>query len=351
MNNLFFALRNRFLTFFFLAAFSSYAFCSNIYYHAGCSILDEKRKLIRQYAGTYCAFLPDGSLLQYLLGQKKLSRLDRNGLEVWHRNLMVHHQIKVTKDMESVYTLTAEVINSDLCKVRHDILEILDLKTGTTKFKWHVKNHISEFSQNSGYFTTYFARWGGGNFGDYNCEVTHVNSIDEIAENSLSKKIDAFSEGNFIVNLQGLQHVIIMDKKLKSVLWKFFMGMDHDAHDVQVLSSGEILSYNNRGNFLKNGILLKTLNPETKLVTWQFPEVIQKQFIGPSNGGVQMINNKVLFNANSQELGGLVHMIDKRTGHEIWNYAFEQQNEAGVPFILQEVKQENLTQFLNLNKL
>ncbi|MGZ3726930.1 MAG: hypothetical protein ACXWQQ_14090 [Pseudobdellovibrio sp.] len=224
------------------------------YFLADCSVYNSKIELLYQHPGTTCDIAEDGSLLSTDFNDQTLKLFDKNDNLIWQSTEDVHHDIKFSKDQKSFLALSSDYMEFENETVRSDCFSKRDLNNKIL-FQWCLKDHLSElqkmgfdFKKEVNYTVLHDNRQPHKN------EISHANSIYEIEDNAMASQNQAFQKGNFIVNIYGSSHaLIIVDKEMKNILWadnlkKFNVKNEIynlSSHDDQVLPNGNILSYAN----------------------------------------------------------------------------------------------------------
>lgn len=237
-------LLNLFKIFFLLSVLSSSISLADDVVQVSCKIFDKAGNQLYKWLDTeeLCLFLPDGGVIsQTQLGMK---RFDNKNKILWSQVGYFHHRLVLSKDGKRIFTLSAKAHNFLGKKIRTDTAVAIDFNTGKILSEFDIFDHFFELATEEQF---HFRRASYQNsFFNYDFETTHANSIYELPPNPLSKKNPAFREGNLLINPGVVNIYFIVDKNLKSILWKKPYGkFIRSNHDVQLNSRGELVVYAN----------------------------------------------------------------------------------------------------------
>lgn len=184
---------------------------------------------------------------------------------------------------------------------------------------------------------------------DVSTEFSHANSFYQIGENILGQKDSRFAKGNYLINVNGLGLIIIVDQKFKIILW---IGLQKSIalHDVQMLPDGFFLVYD---NYTSRDKIPHTTLAKMHPLTGEYQVLYRANpvtsFFSPKCGGVQILpNNHLLFSDITD--GGYAREVDEN-GKEVWKQAHVRINTATQkPDLFQQVKRQDFSEFLKNNK-
>jgi hypothetical protein len=341
----------KFLLFSFLASASQV-------YISGCTVFDSKFDEIHRFPGQYCVFLNNGNYLSSLPSEGDASLINPHGNVLWKKKLYAHHQLKQDSD-GNFLLMTSEIVKYQNKDCRSDNLVIVG-QDGKTLKEWKFFDHSEEIrkllSSNSPMAQSWLwiGSWFNDSFPSVKCEVSHINSIYEIPENAMSKQLGAFKKGNYIVN-SSYGFVLILSRDFKKILWfKEYPGFFPASrlHDVQVLSSGNILAYVNKVD-MKRESYLAEYNPVTGDAVWKYGGNPAQHFFSGYSGGVQILGNGTLlfsdlsdYDAGEKFIGAKIKVIN-RSGELLINKPYLIR---GFNYAPQEIKEINIDDFLKNNK-
>lgn len=308
----------------------------------GCEIIGMEKQVLRKYPGEICHFDNDGFVLS---GQDtKIVLYDTAGDVRWSKPLKSHHQINHTLDNRNFLVIASRTVEDG---ARTDILYVVNRDGEFVKSFDLYENRALFVSK---YWKDAVDRrfpliWTPKRFPDVKWELTHVNSFYEIPEvpAALTKKLPAFQRGNFIVNDISLMLTFVLSQDLKIIMWQQHLTTETGTmlHDVQVLTNGHLLYYDN-GTPKKPQSALVEFDLETAKTAWEYYPHDRKKFYSARWGGVQLLaNGNVLF--SDIRNGRRSSEIDRK-GREVWSM------ESPPKIYLQQVKRQDFTEFLAGNK-
>lgn len=343
---------------------------ASVNYVIDCKIHNDKLEFVKNLQGKLCVFLEDGSFIRAPYGfEKKLSRISAYGEELWRRDILTHHQINLSLDKKNLLVLSQEDKDFEWCKLRQDVVLVLDIETGKTLKRMEIPRKLNDFFDK--YRQARLIKdltYSPG----ANCEISHFNSFYEIPDNPSGLRIDAFKKGNYIANSAG-EAFFILDKNLKKIIWHDDIRENvlGSVHDAQVLRSGKVLFYNNSGrrNFRKQ-TTMDLYDPITKKVITIFPHklIVPKKIIrfagikieieekptldfAPWLGGVQVVPGGLLFSMYTVDRGGFA-VFSNYKGEPVWEkFPLQKSIKTNLPDGFQQIKQFDLAKFLEKNKL
>ena len=315
-----------------------------------CSIYGMDQRLLRQFRGGLCAFLPDGRVAYY--NRQGLTMDDPTGKLLWHRDWVISHQLNLDRSNTHLLTLARDFAPFGENWPESDTALVVDLQ-GNVVHSFNLAEHWKELEA--------LTPWQNRRKWQFEqdrspkwAEFEHANSIYEIPENDLGAVNPAFRAGNYIINALGLDIVFVVDHEMKHLLWgSSLAAIDAiEAHDVQVLPNGHLLYYRNEGpgyagdfhdHDCCSSLVEFDLTKEAPVWTWSgAPEL----FYSPVMGGVQILDNgNVLFNHGGI---GIAREIT-RAGEVVWSMRnFNARMFWPLPY--QQIKRYDLSSFLEHNR-
>jgi hypothetical protein len=244
---------------------------------SGCKIYDTHGIQIRSYPGNYCEFFDSGFLLQ---AGSELILFNEEMNQIWKKPLHFHHQINRSRSGLAILGLSSEVLSQGAKKIRSDSLYVLDIGGNLIQkiVPFAAKTHYSLFNWDT-------IPKGVG------FENSHINTFREIPPNF--SPIPAFQAGNYLFMDTFSRQLFILDHSLTKIIWSFpLAAIKIDlAHDAQVLSSGNILLFENH-HICPDGPCSRIVefDPSTRKVRWSFGAPLF-HFFHPTNAGVEQLDN------------------------------------------------------------
>jgi hypothetical protein len=317
-----------------------------------CSIYNQNGELLQRFPGALCVFLPDGSYVSAHHADHSLMRVSRDGLPLWRQTVQVHHQMNLDASGKRLLLLTSSVHRHLGKKMRFDAVEMRDLD-GKLLARFDSFDQREHLLKLSGKPRDFFWRDDSGTLPGVHYEFSHANSIYEISENAAAATIPAFAKGGFILNVNALGLVVILDRDLKKILWSLKRQPNHSGvsnwHDVQVTAAGRLLIYDNYAfdPLEKTGFHSAIVEYDPLKNTYQ--TLYQKPGFAAENfGGVQRVGDHLLISDMSE--GGKAFELDK-SGRVLWSMNYPVINpQTGKPHSFQQIKRTDLSGFLGHNR-
>lgn len=274
--------------------------------------------------GRLCDYSDDGKVLSSYPNANIIKMIDRNDELLWTSYENAHHDLKFTNDQKAILLITSELIEFQNKKVRSDCFSKRDLNNKIIH-QWCLSDNLKNLEKlGFKFYPNKGDPFAINELINTEYEISHANSIYEIKKNDLSDKIEAFQEGNFLVNIFTPTYaLLILDKDLKNILWskdlsdlKYgFNRLKINTHDSQITSDGKILTFANFSKiqyfsiiddfFIRNdkpwldfkthSSLIK-LDPVSDSIDWVYEATPPHNFISEFLGSVtQLKNNNYLF--------------------------------------------------------
>ncbi len=323
-----------------------------------CQIIDFQGKLLKKFGGGHCIYLDDGSVLSS--SQSFLKKISPDEKLLWGKRLNSHHTIRLFGD-KNFLLLTSSVHLYEGELLRFDRISLFDFDGNEVNF-FDFFDHAKELLERASDLTKPYR---GATFPTFQSiqddmteaeklnfkpvyhEFSHANSIYEIPDNKIYKKMKAFKKGNFIVSVNGLGLVFILSGDFKKILWSLpYSGMNVGGglHDIQIdLSRSKLLFYNN--NYKSDSSSIEKFDPITKKKSVIFFGTKDFVFYGESQGSVQELGDgSYLVSQFNKSLGSKVFIVKDKV--VTWHLVPTQEGLVGRPLDgLQEVKKLNLESF------
>ncbi len=156
-------------------------------------------------------------------------------------------------------------------------------------------------------------------------DLFHGNSVEWMTSEELAKRDPIYSLDNVLVSSRNQDSIFIINWKSKQVVWAWGQGIVQAQHDAQVLSSGNIIMFDNgpeRG--FSRAI---EINPSTREIVWEYKPDDPKFLHSLSRGSVQRLAN------GNTLIGDSDHgrAIEVTPGGEIvWEFICPHKNVAGT---------------------
>lgn len=291
----------------------------------GCVVLNWDGTREKVLPGSFCQFFEDGSFLSGT--DQGLKYISKDKEVKWEFKSHLHHQVNLSTDLKRILVMSSQYEKIDF---RVDKLIVLN-REGEVLFTQSARSLMQQVNAKA-----YHEK-----------EMTHFNSFYEIPE-IVGKVPSYIKKGNFIANSNNVG-VFILTPDLKKVLhfFKIPTSQDHQIHDVQVLSSGKMIYFNNIHKNPEEGLSFSTIEEmdlNSGKVDFEFRANPASTFFSRYCGGVQKIDEDT-FLFSHMLTGTYVYSISKK---KMTNYIYKTHIEDfGRFFPSQQVKAVDLNAFLS----
>lgn len=325
------------------------------HYILGCTIIDKEGRVLRQYRGGECIFLPNGYVAS--IRRMDLRFFNAKMRLMWKKRIEPHHQINSSLDNKHLLVINTRshffpYSRPPSQNVYFDRFSIYDRKGNEVKYfdmyeSWQEVAALTPvpFSPNQ--------RIAHGD--QVRFEFSHSNSFYEIPENTAASKNHAFDEGNYIINERFRGLILVLDKELKKILWSVrYEDLEpgwKGAHDVQMQRNGKIILFDNL-SFLfsdeKDFSTITELDPLTLKKKILFRAPSPTSFFSKFHGGVQRLSDGGLLITDSA-LNGVFEVNE--WGKKGWSfYQPILHPKTGKPRGFWRARRQDLTSFLENNQ-
>lgn len=295
-----------------------------------CNIFSLEGELKKSFPGQFCQFFDDGT---YLSAESNMKLLDSRNEVKWQIDGPFHHQVNLSNDKKRILAL-ASLYEPKGKELRYDRFLVLDLDGKIL----HEQNSLELLKLIKLKYQ----------YSDQ--EVSHFNSFYEIPEIT-NKKVPSFIKaGNYILNSYRLG-VFVLSPDLSKVLFHKMLDQseEHQIHDVQILTNGNLIYFNNvTKNKMNNNDYssIQEINLNNFKVEFEYTAKPKQMFFSRHCGGVQVLDEDTLL--FSHMLTG-TYIYSKQSNSVITNiYQTHFVNKRFYPS--QQVKAVNLKRFLSFWK-
>ncbi len=313
-----------------------------------CSIFNNSGELLWDLNNAWCAFFSDGSLVA--ASRNEVRYLNKNMSVEWTKKTPIHHQLNLSENKSEILVMTTEYHRFRNKMVAFDRLEVLDRQGKLIKYFSFYENRsaLLDLVKAQKDVPLWAVDEKRRRRKDVAWEFSHANSFYEMGPNKASIKNKVFNAGNYLVNSNLLNLILVLDKDLKKILWSVEhsqpVGGENNLHDVQMQTNGKFLVYANRGTVKKYSTIdeIDPLTLEQKVIYKENPP---ERFFATVCGGVQRINTNQLLISDVTN-GPWSYLIDlSQKGKKVWSfqYKFKQKAKNGT---IQQIKRYDLSEFL-----
>lgn len=214
-----------------------------------------------------------------------LIKIDRNSQVIWKTPANIHHDVDVGAD-GSIYTLSQEIQQADepgVASLKAPFIaeSVLIL---TPEGEISKKISLVEALKRSNYAPILDSMQP-----DLHGDVIHVNSIQVIDQ---ERAIEApFEPGHLLISMRNVDTIAVLDPDTATITWAM-TGMWRGQHHPRLLDNGNILVFDNQGNFGDGGASrVLEFDPATQEVAWSFTGNEQELFYSELWGAQQRLAN------------------------------------------------------------
>lgn len=206
-------------------------------------------------------------------------KLDRDSNVIWANRNRAHHDLEVLDD-GTIYVLTRK---ARVMPRIHETEPILEDFIAELSPEGETRRQISliECFENSEFENILTER--PVRFGD----IFHTNSIRRL-DGRFAGRHAAFGQGNLLISIRELDAIVIVDPEQAEVIWAITGPWDAQ-HDAQLLDSGTMLVFDNRG--ADSGSRVIEFDPLTMEQVWVFESTPGRKFSSLILGTNQRLEN------------------------------------------------------------
>jgi hypothetical protein len=193
-----------------------------------------------------------------------LVKMDRNSRIIWKYTERVHHDINIGSDGK-IYTLIQKIITEKIpgIQLASPLIDdsIVVLSNNGQELK---RLSISKAFHNSD-FSRVLKLPTESPLGD----VWHTNAV-EVLDEQMAERFPFLEKGQVLVSMRDVDTIAVVDMDKEQVVWAI-RGIWHRQHDPDFLLNGNMLIFDNRGNYGKGGpSQVIEFDPVTMEIVWQY---------------------------------------------------------------------------------
>lgn len=315
----------------FSLAISAHAMGSleNLSLQRGCRLTDQKGEH-RNFPGAFCLFQDDGTFIS--ADESVIRKYSPERRVLWEVRASAHHQINLSPDKKRILAHTYKLEKKERGTVRVEGILILDQdgKIIAETDAERILKSANITSPNRSRFNF--------ELNQQMIEDSHFNSIYEIGDHKRAKEIPWLQPGNIIVNSL-YDAVYVLTPDLKTVLKRIpleNLSVQHQIHDVQLSSDGNLLFFNNQVKDSKHHpySAVQKVDPHTNKVVFEITGTPKIIFYSTVMGSVQELEDYYVF--SHMTTGG--YLYSKKAGQIVKTW----------PEVMDTIKSIQLTQELKL---
>jgi hypothetical protein len=268
------------------------------------------RKALPDTEGNLLAIYEGAGDTPYGYGMVKL---DKDSNVIWSYLRPTHHDFDVAPDGR-IFVLTHEIVDKPLPQLDHlatprldDFLVILS-PSGEELEKIPLLPVVDESDYRQLYFEiSSFAR----------ADPLHTNSVHVITEDE-AQRFTFGKAGQLLVSFREPSAIGVVDLEERKLIWatKGYWTGQHDPH---ILENGNILLFDNRGNYRKPEGRSRAIefNPETMEIVWQYTGSAESPLESDIRSYTQRLHNGNTLITESN--GGRIVEVTGE-GEVVWEY-------------------------------
>ncbi len=213
---------------------------------------------------------PNGDLLAIYVGVGDtpwgygLVKIDKDSKIIWKYAERTHHDVNVGSDGK-IYVLTHKFTQMPRVDLKTPVLDdsVVVLSPDGQELKKvsiSMAFHRSEFSS----IFDVLGKTTGNKWDPW-----HANAVDVLDE-QIADKFPFLEKGQVLVSLRNLDVIAIIDMNKEQVVWTS-RGPWYRQHDSDFLANGNMLVFDNRGNYGKGNLSrVVEFKPSTLEIVWQY---------------------------------------------------------------------------------
>ncbi len=280
--------------------------------------------------------MPDGTLLYSTrdrsnIKQAGLRRLAPDSEVLWRYHCRIDHDFRVLDNGNLlIHCLQDEMVPSLGAQLKRNpsIIEITPSKK--LVWEWHGENHIQELVESMGLNWDRMKKKYKGKAARF--DWAHNNTVAVIPENASGEKDERFKEGNLLFSYRKLSVVGVIDRDTGKIVWAWGPGHIEGQHDVQMLSNGHLLMFDNGCDKTppeRGWSRAVEVDPLSEKIVWSYHGDPRKSFYSRGISGVQKLPNGNIFICSGAERRLFEVTPDKEI---VWQYTppFEIKGTYGI---------------------
>jgi hypothetical protein len=228
---------------------------------------------------------PDGDLL-VIWESRGMARIDAASHLIWANDALIHHDIEVGPDGE-IYTLSRKghvVPRIHLTEpILEDFLLVLDPGDGHVVRQVSLLEALESAEPEHRELMRRLRHRGKPGYGD----IFHTNTVTYL-DGRIADRLPAFAAGNILTSLRELNAIAVLDLAAGRIVWTAVGEFNHQ-HDPQILDSGNLLLFDNRG--LGRWSAVREYDPATMEQVWIYQGSRGTPFFSQSCGTTQRLPN------------------------------------------------------------
>lgn len=222
--------------------------------------------------------LRDGGILAIYNGHG-LIRLDKDSRLIWALSEKCHHDLDVSADESTIYTLIQdERIDPSIHASKPVLAEYIGFISSDGKLIRKIA--VLDAFRGSPYepLLTRMPPYG---------DILHANTL-ELLDGPSSPHLSAFKSGNLLTSFRHLDAIAVIDVSTEKIAWSL-TGMWRYQHEPSWLKNEHILLFDNQGIRDKSRVL--EIDPFTQQMHWEYRGSDSTPFFSSTSGACHRLDN------------------------------------------------------------
>lgn len=301
-------------------------------------LIDMEGHIVHHWPLTYkpcmfCRLLPNGHLL-YVGREEKNPQGPKQDLFDIHHNKIgsiwmggCQHVIEVDWDNKRVWQYNNPLLNHDFYRVENGNTMFMKFVRVPDDLKHKVKGGLPTEPTTPMWCDALIEVnpkgeiiWEWLAYEHLNPEIDILGPLDFRTEWTHMNSCFVLPNGDILCSIRLLNTVCIIDKKKRSIKWRWGRGELANPHDATMVNNGNILVFDNGEHRLFsrfNYSRVVEINPKTNRITWEYKEDPPFAFFSANLGGAQRLPNGNTLITDS-EAGRIFEVT--YDGEMVWEY-------------------------------
>lgn len=244
-----------------------------------------------------------------------LIRIDRDSRLIWAYREAVHHDFDID-DAGNIYVLDQRIRDErpgQLASLDEPLLDEHVVVLSPEGEELRRVSILDAFARSA--YAGIVERLGPDNVGEWG-DYLHNNNL-ELVTAALAPAFSFLEAGQVILSMRQLDTIAALDLESEEIVWAI-RGSWHRQHDPDLLANGNILLFDNQGDWARGGrSRVIEIDPITGEIVWAWPSKEGDELWSPFRAEQQMLpNGNVLIN---EFLQGRVLEVT-REGEVVWEF-------------------------------
>lgn len=238
---------------------------------------------------------PNGDIIVLVSAKKTpsglcLMKLDSQSRLIWVLDMPVHHDFTVAED-GTIYVLDQQIRRDPPCRLRYLETPFLDEAIVTVSPEGEILDRLSLWDAfcNSDTYQKMLNSLVMREFQDFSGDYLHSNNVN-IVSPEFAAQNPFLKPGQIIVSCREIDLLAAVDLETRQVTWGL-RGSWRRQHDPDLLPNGNIMLFDNQGDFARQGSRVIEIDPASEEIVWRFPSDDQETLYSINRSEQQPLNN------------------------------------------------------------